>query len=102
MVVFRVFSVLAAALLVAAVAVATLAPSGMSVLEALNEAVPDMLDGMRHAMTGRFGAFVMQYVVTPLLIRPLWLLPTSLGLVCVGVAASCFPSPSGHTKRRRS
>jgi hypothetical protein len=102
MVVFRVFSVLAATLLVAAVAVATLAPPGMSVLEALNEAAPDMLDFLRHAMTGRFGAFVMHYVATPLLVRPLWLMPTSLGLVCIGVAASCFPSPPGHTKRRRS
>jgi hypothetical protein len=99
---FRIFTVLAAALLVGSVALGTLAPADMTLQEALTIVAPDTLAFVQHAMTGRIGAFLWLHLASPLLLRPLWLVPTSLGLVCIGVAASCFPSPSGHTKRRRS
>jgi hypothetical protein len=99
---FRIFAVLAAALLVGAVALGTLAPADMSLSEALTVASPALLDQIRHALSSRAGAFLWAYILNPVLVRPLWLLPTSLGLLCVGAAATCFPPPSGHTKHRRS
>jgi hypothetical protein len=99
---FRIFAVLAAALLVGAIALGTLAPAAMSLREALNIAAPDLLSGIQHALTGRIGTMLWADLISPVLVRPLWLLPTSLGLVCAGAAATCFPPPSGHTNRRRS
>ncbi len=102
MIAFRVFAVLAAALLVGAIALGTLEPADMSLLQAISLAAPAMPEHLQHALSGRFGHFLWINIVIPLLVRPLWLVPTSLGLVCAGAAATFFPSPSGHTKHRRS
>ncbi len=99
---FRIFSILAAVLLVGAVALGTLAPPDMTLAQGLATADPDTYAHWQSVLQAHLGLGVWQAVVVPLLLRPLWLLPVCLGLVCVGCAVSSLGQPSGHTKHRRS
>jgi hypothetical protein len=38
--------------------------------------------------------------VVPVLVRPVWLLPVALGLICVGGAVTTHSPAAPHTKQR--
>lgn len=94
----RIFMILAAVLLVAAVGIAALTPLGLTLSQGL-------LEFDRHSLTwlsGHSTAWIWTWIETPFLLRPLWLLPAGAGVVCAGIATSFNirkPSPS---RRRRS
>jgi len=98
----RVLAVAAATLLIVALAAATLAPQDMSLREALLALESPALAGMRTWLVGVLGHGVWAWVAVPLLVRPVWLVPVSLGLVCAGAAVSASMAPPGKTRRRRS
>jgi hypothetical protein len=99
----RVLAVLAAVTLVGAFAMATLLPQDMTLGQGLAELDPEILDGLRDGLAGHGAAWVWSGLVMPLLLRPLWLVPTSLGLVFAG-GAMTLGSRKGVTRshRRRS
>ena len=98
----RIFAVVAAVLLVGSIALASLVPSEMNLRQAI-----DSLDGMatehaQHALVGVFGHGFWEAVMVPLLVRPVWMIPVCLGLICVGGAVTALSQASPHRKQRRS
>ncbi len=93
----RVFAVLAAVLLVFSVALVALTPTGFTLMQGLQEAggtVPSWLQG--HSPV-----WLWNWIETPFLVRPLWLIPAGLGLICAGAAATLnFGKPSPSRRKR--
>ncbi len=98
----RILAVLAATLLIGAFALVTLAPLDMTLADALYELDPTVLLRLQHAVMSHLGRGPWQILAVPLLVRPTWLLPVALGLVCVGGAISIATPPSARTRQRRS
>ncbi len=92
----RVFAVLAALLLVASVAIGMLTPPGLTLGQGLL-----MLD---HEATGwlrqNSPAWLWNWVEVPLMIRPLWLIPACLGVICAGMATSLNLGDASPRRRR--
>ena len=98
----RLFAVLAAVLLVGSVGLAALLPSDISLaqaLAALDETAPGHLQGIVSRVLGHG---LWEAVFHPLLVRPVWLIPVSLGLICIGGALTSLSHPPPRTKQRRS
>ena len=94
----RIFAVLAAALLVAAFALAALAPDDLNLAEGLALVNHDWLVWtQRHTVY-----WLWEWVERPLLVRPVWLLPAAFGLVCGGAALTLNSGPPSRSHRRRS
>ena len=93
----RIFAVLAAVFLVAAVAIFALTPLGLTLGQALLQLDRTALDWTR----ANIAPWVWNNLALPLLLRPLWLVPACLGLVCAGVAGS-FNFRTSTTRQRRS
>ena len=98
----RIFAVLAAVLLVGSVALASLMPPDISLYGALHLMHPVSPDHLQQVMLSRFGHFVWNALALPLLNRPVWLAPVSLGLICVGAAMTTLGPAAPRTKQRRS
>ncbi len=98
MIVARIFIVLAALLLVSAVAIAALTPLGMTLGQGLVSTSVATAEWL-HAHSPDWA---WERLAQPLLVRPLWLLPAALGVICAGVAASCSFGTASPSRRRRS
>jgi hypothetical protein len=93
----RILAVIAAALLVSAVALATVGSRPVTLGWALfwmDNTLPDRIHGW---FERNLGGWVWSELALPLLGRPVWLVPVSLGLICVGLALSV---PNGKPTRR--
>jgi hypothetical protein len=96
----RIFAVLAAALLVAAFALAALAPEGWNLAQGIAVLDHDWLVWLpQHTVS-----WAWDWIEKPLLVRPIWLLPAAFGLVCAGAALTfnSGSSSSSRSRRRRS
>ncbi len=93
----RVLAVSAAALLVAAVAIATLGPTEMTLGELLAMWGADPPS----AAPGFLGGFAWNNLIVPLLVRPDWLLPAAMGLICAGIAATLSTPPDAPQSHHR-
>jgi hypothetical protein len=91
----RIFTILAAALLVVAFALLVLPPEGLTLMQALagmaEDAPEQFLEQLQHDVTHTLGTFAWAKLLVPLLVRPVWLVPLALGLLCCGIAASTLP-----------
>ena len=94
----RIFTVLAAFLLVSAFALAVLPPDGMNLAQGLTQLGRDAPVRLHHVITTLFGAWLWLHVVVPVLVRPIWLPALSLGMLCAGIAASTLP-PAESARR---
>ena len=101
MIASRLFTVLAAASLVGAFALATIIPPLMPLGEVLLEADRHVLVALQAFVTVHLSAGAWTGVAVPWLERPAWLLPAMVGIVFAGLALSTRPRRAGH-KRRRS
>ncbi len=95
-------AVISAILLVAAVAVATFGPESISLGQALYLLDHDVLDQLPDWSTRTLGNWAWSAVIQPLLVRPAWLVPASLGIVCVGLSFSLSNRKTTHRSHRRS
>jgi hypothetical protein len=98
----RVFAVCAAVLLVFSVALASLLPADTTLGQAIHALSADLLFRGQGVVGRLLGHGFWSWVVAPLLARPVWLMPASLGIVCVGGAVSALTHVSPHTKQKRS
>jgi len=96
----RSFLVVAACLLVTAFALAVLPDWDMSLREALAAIDADMPARLQSALTSVVGTKFWRLAAEPLLVRPSWLIPAALGLICLGAAVTAYNPPGRHTKRR--
>ncbi len=94
----RILAVLSAVLLVGAVAVALLGPPAMPLGQALLAIDHRALDALQSGVVHIFAPWLWTNVVLPVLVRPAWLPPTALGLICAGLALSL---PHGRRAERR-
>lgn len=97
----RTLAILSAALLVGAVALATLGPRAVT-LEVLLLQWGGSTDGLHAWLDRMLGPWAWGYVMLPLLIRPAWLVPAGAGIVFSGLALSLSyrknPSRSSHRR----
>ena len=94
----RVLAVFAALFLVGAVAIAALTPMGMTLGQGLGQLDDNLLAWLqRHSL-----AWAWTWLETPMLLRPLWLLPAVLGLICAGGATSLNFGKTSPSRRKRS
>jgi hypothetical protein len=98
----RALAIAAAVLLVVAVAVATFGPQSVSLGQALVLIDRDVLAKLPAWTTRVLGTWVWSSLIEPLLVRPAWLVPVSLGLVCAGLSASVSNRKTTHRSHRRS
>lgn len=97
----RILAVMAAVFLVGAFALATLGPPDMPLGNALFVIDHGLLRTAQQAVQNHLGVWTWGHLVVPLLIRPVWLVPAALGLVCAGGALT-LASGAPHSRRRRS
>jgi hypothetical protein len=93
----RVLAILSAALLVGAVAVALLGPPGMPLGQALLTIDHRVLGVLQSDVERVFAPWLWTEVILPVLVRPAWLPPTALGLICAGLALTL---PNGRRAER--
>ncbi|MDR3536776.1 MAG: hypothetical protein P4L71_09780 [Acetobacteraceae bacterium] len=98
----RIFAVLAAALLVGAVALATLGPPSLPLGQLIFMLDHDVMDAMRVGIEGHIAGWLWRSVAVPVLVRPAWLVPAGLGLICAGAAVSLFNRKPARRSHRRS
>ena len=96
----RILAVLASALLVGAVALAVLAPRGMTLGQALLLFDQGALDRLRAVLASP--VWLWPRVFTPLLVRPAWLLPAEIGIVFGGAALTLSWLRLPDKRHRRS
>jgi hypothetical protein len=102
-IVSRTFAVLAAAMAVTSVALIVLTPNNMTLIQGLAQLSPELPQHIRHAIQNAFGVRIWAHLATPLLVRPVWLVPVSLCLLCAGISASTgWPTESPRSTRTRS
>ena len=97
----RGFAILAAALLVGAFALGTILPADLPLRDALlqwDRSLPGWLQAMA---TSHLPAWFWDGLLLPLLLRPVWLLPAGLGVVCAGAAVTCGSGGGAQRSRRR-
>ena len=98
----RVLAVISAVLLVATVAIATFGQGNFSLDQALYLIDPDIAGALPAWSSRILGDAIWRDVVQPLLVRPAWLVPASLGLVCAGLSFSMPTRKATHRSTRRS
>ncbi len=99
----RGFTVLAAIFFVVAFALATLLPPMLSLAELVASWDHQVLVSSQDFVRAHVGDWVWFRLVLPVLVRPSWLLPATLGLIAAGAAltANSRHGPQ-RTRRRRS
>jgi hypothetical protein len=98
----KLLAVLAAVLLVGAFALATLGPENMDLGEALYALNHDVVRVLQAFTHDHAMGWLWDHVARPTLIRPAWLLPASLGLICIGAAATLSSKGAPRSHRKRS
>ena len=98
----RVLAVIAAILLVSAVAIATFGSESITLGQALYLLDHDVLDKFPAWSSRTLGDWVWVSIIQPALDRPAWLIPASVGLVCVGLSLSVSNRKTTHRSHRRS
>jgi hypothetical protein len=99
----RIFAVLAAMLLVGAVALAMLGPPSVPLGQALFMVDHDLMDALHSGVERHLSSWLWESAAVPLMLRPAWLLPAALGLICAGVSLTLSTrKKSTHRSHRRS
>ena len=97
----RILAVIAAFFLVGSVALATLGPPSVPLGQLLLMLDHDLTDALRNGIEQHLASWIWSDVVLPLLVRPAWLVPAALGLICAGAAFSVpARKPAGRPPRR--
>jgi hypothetical protein len=88
--------------LVGAVAVAMLGPPEVPLGQLLFMIDHDLMDATHNFIDAHIAAWLWDYLVVPLMLRPAWLVPAGLGLICGGVSLSLSTRKTTHRSHRRS
>jgi hypothetical protein len=97
----RIFAVLAAVNLVGFVALATLVPD-MSLFEAVHVLDTARADAAQASLINLLGRDLWNAILVPVLLRPVWFGPLSLGLIFVGGGCSFSFHASPRPNHRQS
>ncbi len=97
----RVLAVLAAVFLIGAVALATVGARAMTLDAALMVLDRGFAEGLPGWVSRNLGSWTWMRVGQPLMVRPAWLLPASVGLILAGLAVSLWLRGETKPSRRR-
>jgi hypothetical protein len=98
----RILAVVAAMLLVGAVALAMLGPPSVPLGQALFMLDHDLMTVLHSGIEQYLSAWLWEHLVMPLMLRPAWMLPAALGLICGGISLSLSTRKATHRSHRRS
>ena len=98
----RILAVISAILLVGSVALATLGPPSVPLGQVLLMVDHDLTEALRSGIEQHLAAWIWSDVAAPLLVRPAWLVPAALGLICAGAAFSVAGRKPASRPHRRS
>ncbi len=98
----KALAVLAAILLVGAFALATLGPPDIPLGQALMQIDQSLVPDIELGVDRHLSHWFLEHIIVPLMVRPAWLIPACLGLICAGAAATLASSGARHSHRRRS
>lgn len=101
MIIAKILAVLSAALLVGAIAIATLGPQALSLGEALNAIDHTRFAAVEAYVRSHISAWLWDHPVMSLLVRPAWLLPVVIGVLLGGAAMTTATSQKAPNSRRR-
>lgn len=97
----RILAVAAAVFLVASIALGTLTPPGMPLGQALFLVDHSALKVAQDGVDAFPGHWAWTYCLVPLLVRPLWILPTTLGIICAGLSMTLASRQTARNSHRR-
>ncbi|HWA79727.1 MAG TPA: hypothetical protein VG848_05375 [Acetobacteraceae bacterium] len=100
MILRRALAICAAALMVAAFALATLEPPDMPLGSFLYSVDAGFLNFLQAEIQHHLAPWLWDKVVVPVLMRPAWLLPVAVGIVCAGAATSLAIAANPRSTRR--
>jgi hypothetical protein len=98
----RILAVLAAMLLVGAVALAMLGPPAVPLGQVLFMIDHDLMNVVHTFIGTHLPAWLWDYLIIPLMVRPAWLVPAALGLICGGMSLSLSTRKTTRRSHRRS
>jgi hypothetical protein len=99
----RILAVLAAMFLVGAVALAMLGPPAVPLGQALFMLDHDLMDALHSGIENHVSTWLWGNLAVPLMLRPAWLVPAAMGLICGGLSLSLATrKKSAHRSHRRS
>lgn len=93
----RILAVLSAVLLIGAFALGTLGPPGDPLGHVLFTMDLPVMDWLQQHLS----EWIWRNLVVPVLLRPAWLLPAALGLVCAGASMTLASRPQTHGSRHQ-
>ena len=93
----RIFAVLAAVLLISAAILAVTGPDGLSLADAISVVNVMAVFRVQQYALYHWPHWIWESFAVPWLLRPAWLVPASLGIICAGIATSL----AGRTPARR-
>ncbi|MDA8048669.1 MAG: hypothetical protein M0002_01430 [Rhodospirillales bacterium] len=96
----RTLAILAAVLLVAAFALATLEPPDLPLGSLLYSIDSGLLNLLQAGIQRHLAPWIWDSVLVPVLIRPAWLLPAAGGILCAGGAATLTFTGNARSPRR--
>jgi len=90
-------------LLVGAVALAMLGPPAVPLGQALFMIDHDLMNALHSGIERHLSTWLWDNVAVPLMLRPAWLVPAALGLICGGLSLTLSTrKKSAHRSHRRS
>jgi hypothetical protein len=98
----RILAVLAAMLLVGAVALAMLGPPEVPLGQVLFLVDHDLMNAVHSFIGTHMTGWLWDYLIVPLMLRPAWLVPAALGLICAGMSLTLATRKPAHRSHRRS
>jgi len=98
----RVLAVVSAVLLVGAIALAMLGPPQVPLGQLLFMVDHDLMEAVHQFVGSHLASWLWDYLLVPVLVRPAWLVPGAIGLICGGMSLSLSTRKSAHRSHRRS
>ena len=89
-------------LLVGAVALAMLGPPAVPLGQMLFLVDHDLMDAVHSFIGTHVAGWLWDYLIVPVMLRPAWLVPVALGLICAGASLTLSTRKSTHRSHRRS
>ncbi len=89
-------------LLVGAVALAMLGPPAVPLGQVLFMVDHDLMNAVHRFIGMHLTVWLWDYLIAPLMLRPAWLVPVALGLICGGLSLSLSTRKATHRSHRRS
>lgn len=101
MILARILAVVSAMFMVAAFTLATMLPPDMPLSQAISLANHGWLVSLQDVVLKHVSPWVWTNLVVPVLLRPVWIMPITLGMVTAGIAVTLSSRRGSPNSRRR-